>query len=284
MQPPRPPTVQFWNDVLVPKFTRFRRILVDGGAPHSAFALANNPPCNGARVLDIGCGFGETTIELARRAGPTGEAIGIDCCEAFLEHGRRDAADAAVGNARFQALDAQRDELPREINMCFSRFGTMFFDQPGSAMRNLRRAMRRNGRLVMLTWRDLEDNDWLRLAKRVARRHLPAPHDDAPSCGPGPFSMSDPDAVTTLLESAGFTDVRLARYDCAIYIGADVDEAIAFQLEIGPAGEIVRDAGERGEAARPRIAAALRDSLAGAVRPGGVYLGSSSWCVTAVAA
>ncbi|HEY2594088.1 MAG TPA: methyltransferase domain-containing protein [Chloroflexota bacterium] len=262
----------------MPKFTRFRRVLADGFSVHSQRALQMHPVRQGERVLDVGCGFGETTIELARM---TGSALGIDCCDPFLAVGRADAARAGVTGAAFELADGQTAKFQQPFDVCFARFGTMFFTNPAAAMANLRRALRPGGRLLMIVWRRIEDNSPFWTAKQVARKHLPPPADEAPSCGPGPFSMADSDTVGAILKSAGWSDVAFERVDADIWMGDTVEDVLAFQVAIGPAGEIVRDAGALGEEKRPLIVEELRETLTRFQRPGGVFMPTSSWCVTA---
>ena len=275
---PNAEAIGVWNEVLVPKFTRFRRVLADGFSVHSQRALQMHPVGPGERVLDVGCGFGETTIELART---TGSALGIDCCEPFLAVGRADAARAGVAGAAFALADGQTVRFEQPFDLCFARFGTMFFVNPAAAMANLRRAIRPGGRLLMLVWRRIEDNSPFWMAKQIARKHLPPPSDEAPSCGPGPFSMADADTVGAILKSAGWSEIAFERVDADIWIGDTVDDALAFQLAIGPAGEIVRDAEALGEEKRPLIVEELRGALARFQTPSGVLMPTSSWCVTA---
>jgi ubiquinone/menaquinone biosynthesis C-methylase UbiE len=275
---PNAESIGVWNDILVQKFTRFRRVMVEGFGLHSQRALELHPVLPGERVLDVGCGFGETTIELARA---TGSALGIDCCEPFLAIGRADAAKAGVAGAAFQLADGQTAQFEQPFDVCFARFGTMFFSQPAAAMANLRRATRPGGRLLMLVWRRIEDNAPFWLAKQIARRHLPPPADEAPSCGPGPFSMADTDTVQAVLKAAKWSDVAFDRIEVDNWIGDTVENAIAYQLAIGPAGEIVRDAGELGEAKRTLIVEDLRAALAQYQTARGVMMPTSSWCVTA---
>ncbi len=275
---PNAEAIGVWNEILVPKFTRFRRVMADGFSLHSRRALEMHPVHPGERVLDVGCGFGETTIELGRA---TGSALGIDCCEPFLAIGRADAALAGVAGATFQLADGQTAQFEQPFDVCFARFGTMFFTNPAAAMGNLRRALRPGGRLLMLVWRRIEDNAPFWLAKQIARQHLPPPPDEAPSCGPGPFSMADAGTVGAILEAGKWSEVALERVDADIWIGDTVDDAIAFQLAIGPAGEVVRDAGALGEEKRPLIIQDLQAALAPFQTPGGVVMPTSSWCVTA---
>lgn len=273
--------VDFWNDVLVPKFIRFRHILVGGMSNHSAKVLPSLGVKEGDRVIDIGCGFGDTTIELARLAGATGSATGVDCCDAFLEYGRRNAAAEGIGNVAFVEADAQSHAFEPTYDVCFSRFGTQFFENPVAGLRNMRRALKPGGAMAMIVWRTLDDNPCMNLAKQVVTRFLPKPGDDAATCGPGPFSMADRELVAKQLESAGYDAIEFERVDAPVMIGSTVDDAIAFQLAIGPAGEICREAGELAKRRHNKIVDALRSELAPYLTSEGVVMESSSWKVTA---
>src|SRR5262245_17395147 len=135
---PNAESIAVWNDILVAKFTRFRHVIVDGIDEHSQVALARHPVRAGEQALDVGCGFGNDTIRIARAAGAAGGALGVDVCEPFLAAGRADAARAGVANARFRVADAQLERFDEAFDLCFSRFGTMFFANPAAAMANLR--------------------------------------------------------------------------------------------------------------------------------------------------
>jgi SAM-dependent methyltransferase len=276
------PFTAFWNDVMVPKFERFRDVMLDGLSYHSRVPLERLALPAGTRALDVGCGWGDTAIEIARKVGPTGKVLGLDCCDAFLEKGRRDAAAAGLANVRFVAADVQTYRYEREFDFCFSRFGMMFFASPVAAMRNVRSALVPGATLMFITWRALDDNPWVAIPKAVALRFLPPPGDNARTCGPGPFSMADPDVVRAQLAAAGFTDVAFERVDGPVMVGRDVDQALDLQMTIGPAGEIVREAGALAENRRDEIEAALRDELAGHTGDDGrVWMQSSSWTITA---
>ncbi len=283
MSAPNAESIGLWNEILAPRFTRYRGTFVAGSEPHSRAALSRNPVAPGARVLDVGCGFGETTIELARLTGPTGRALGIDVSAPFLAIARADAAAAGVGWVEFRESDAQVARFDETFDVCFSRFGTMFFADPIAALRNLRGAMAAGGRLVMVVWRRLEDNRFAEIPMTVAQRFLStlSPLPPTPAGAPGPFSMADPDALSAQLTAAGWTDVAFERVDADFVVGATIDEAVGFLLTLGPAGRLLRDAGPSGEEKRPEIAAALAERLRPFVTPAGVVLGGSSWCVTA---
>jgi SAM-dependent methyltransferase len=271
----------FWNDVLVAKFERFRNIMLDGLSYHSAVPLSRLQLPSGASAVDVGCGWGDTAIELARKVGASGSVLGLDCCDAFLEKGRRDAAAERLANVRFVVADVQTYPFHPEFDFAFSRFGMMFFSNPVAAMRNVRKALKPGATLMFITWRALDDNPWLALPKQIVSRFLPPPGENAQTCGPGPFSMANPDVVRAQLAAAGFTDATFERIDGAVMVGRDVDQAIDFQLALGPAGEIVREAGAVAEAHREEIAGALRHELGRFVTGDGVRMQSSSWTITA---
>ena len=276
--------IEAWNTVLFEKFTRFRHILVQGLSQHSDAALARCAYARGARVLDVGCGFGDSTLQIARVVAPEGEAVGMDCAENFIAAARADAEREKVHNAHFFVADAQAGDLRGPYDFAFARFGTMFFDMPGAAMRNIRMALKPSGTFTQIVWRRREDNPWLHEAELCVRAIVPVvSHEESGQvhCGPGPFSMSGPDMVSTMLRGAGFERITFERFDCDICIGRDLDDAIEFAMALGPAGEIMRLAGAEGERLRPQVVAGLRETLSQFVRKDGVWAPSSTWFITA---
>jgi ubiquinone/menaquinone biosynthesis C-methylase UbiE len=145
--------IQAWNTVLFDKFLRFRHLIVDGLANHSNAALSRKAYAQGERVLDIGCGFGDSTLRIAASVGPNGEAVGMDCAERFIEACEADARAAGAANAHFFVGDAQWDDLRGPYDHAFARFGTMFFEAPGAAMGNVRRALKPGGTFTQIVWR-----------------------------------------------------------------------------------------------------------------------------------
>lgn len=276
--------IQAWNTVLFDKFCRFRHLLTDGLSAHSDEAFARQPFAPGARVLDIGCGFGDSTQRIAAMAGASGGCVGVDCAENFIRMAGDDARAAGVANASFFVADAQSDDLRGPYDAAFARFGTMFFMLPGAAMRNIRRAIKPGGWLTMIVWRRREDNPWLHDAERCVRALVPVvDHEDTDQvhCGPGPFSMAGPDMVSTMLRAAGYDRIAFERFDADICIGRDLDDAVDFAMALGPAGEIIRLAGDAAQVRKPEIIAALRDALAPYARADGVWAPSSTWRITA---
>jgi ubiquinone/menaquinone biosynthesis C-methylase UbiE len=272
--------VRFWNEVLVPKFVKYKHVLVGGLSKHSEAIFPNLEVNPGDRIVDAGAGFGDTAIMLAGRAGPTGHVMATDCCDAFLEFGRREASENEVTNVSFVVSDIQRQTFEPIHDMIFSRFGTMFFENPVVALKNMRTALKPDGRLTMIVWRTMADNPWLGAAKAIALKHLPPPGDDADTCGPGPFSMAGQDMVTMQLRIAGYDRVEFERVDAPIRMGDSIEDAIGFQLALGPAGEVFREAGDLAEEKREAIEADLRELLEPHVTDDGVVMDSSSWVIT----
>jgi ubiquinone/menaquinone biosynthesis C-methylase UbiE len=275
--------VRFWNDVLAPKFIRFKHILVDGLSHHSEAVFPTLPVREGDQVLDVGCGFGDTALKLAARVGPTGSVVGIDCCDAFLDYARAEVRASNLKNVTFVRGDAEVALPTNQFDFVFARFGTMFFANPVAGLRNMRRALKPGGRMAHIVWRDRADNPWLSMAKDVVLRFLPPPGDQAQTCGPGPFSMSDEGVVRAMMKSAGYEQVELRRIDAPVLVGKDVNDAIAFQLAIGPAGEVFREAGPEAERNRAEIEAALKEAInRQKIATDGIVMDSSSWVIRAI--
>lgn len=275
--------VQFWNSVLAPKFIRFRHILVGGLSLHSEAVFPTLPVGEGDRALDVGCGFGDTAIKLAQLVGPRGHVTGVDCCDAFLAIAEDEVRASGLGNISLMRADAEI-ALPAEaFDFVFARFGTMFFANPVAGMRNMRRSLRPGGRMVHIVWRNRADNPWLSMAKDVVLQFLPEPGADALTCGPGPFSMANEETVRGMMKVAGYEQIEFRRVDCPVLIGRDVEDAIAFQLAIGPAGEVFREAGAEAEQKRVEIEAALAEAInRQKIAADGIVMDSSSWVISAI--
>ena len=274
---------QAWDGPLFDRFVEFRDLLTTGLGAHGEAALAAHPPNPGDRVLDVGCGFGDATQRLVQLVRPNGSALGIDVSENFIETASREAKDAGLSNISFMVGDVQVTEFEQEFDYVFSRMGVMFFANPVVAMRNIQRALVPGGRLCVVVWRKREDNEWVYRAEKVVEKYLEAPEDsDEPTCGPGPFSMASADTTSDILLGAGFEEVEFRRSDLPVTIGHDLDHAIAFNLALGPAGEVLRLSGENADQVRPQIEADLRKALADFVQPDGeVVAPASTWIVSA---
>lgn len=228
------------------------------------------------RVLDVGCGTGQTTRE-AGRAASAGSALGIDLSSAMLDHAARRAAAEGLGNVAFVHGDAQVHPVPpRAFTVALARTSAMFFGDHAAAFCNIRRALEPSGRLVQLNWQPLAENEWLtEIAGALAAGREPM----LPPPGAGPFALSEPERVRSLLRGAGFTDVRFESSQGPMWFGDDADDATGFIL--GVAGWMIRDLDPtRAAAAR----GALRETVERHLGPRGVTFASATWIVTARAA
>jgi SAM-dependent methyltransferase len=271
-----------WSGPLFECFVQYRDLVAGGLGAHGEAALAAHPPRPGDRVVDLGCGFGDTTQRLAGLVGSDGDALGIDVSEPFIELARKEAEEAGAGNVRFAVGDVQVTEFEESFDYAFSRMGIMFFANPVQALRNVGKALSPGGRLCAVVWRRKLDNEWVSRAESVVEQYLDHPEEtDQPTCGPGPFSMANADTVSEQLKIAGFEQITLQRCDLPLKIGNDLDHAVEFNMALGPAGEVLRLWEDRIDEIRPKIAADLREALAELDGPDGVFAPASTWIISA---
>jgi len=246
-------------------------------AAHTARLLAAAAVAPGDRVLDVGCGCGDTTRQAARLAGPAGRALGVDLSAAMVARARLRAREAGLATVEHQQADAQVHPFGTgSFDVAISRFGATYFADPVAAFANLAGAVRPGGRLALLAWQAIERNRWVTALHDAlaAGRMLPPPSPLAPS----PFAFADPARAAAVLAEAGFTAVAVAAVDDPVHLGADADDAYAFVSGIGLTRGLLGGL----EPTRAAAAlAALRTALGAAATPGGVRLGSAAWLVTA---
>lgn len=282
---PNAEAIEAWDTVLFDKYERFRPIVTDGYAVHGDIAMDRLALRPGARVIDLGCGYGDATRALAQRVGATGEVVGVDASPRFIAKASEEAKAAKIENVRFGVRDIQTDDLGGPYDVAFSRYGVMFLLSPVQGFRNVHRSLAPGGRLCVVVWRKREDNPWLNIAERIVRELIPEDahaKKDAVTCGPGPFSMISADMVGDQLVKAGFERITFERSDQPVMIGRDAEEAVAFAMALGPAGEIVRLAGEEGQRKKPEVEAALAKAFEGMRGADGIVRGgSSTWIITA---
>jgi SAM-dependent methyltransferase len=224
------------------------------------------------RVLDIGCGTGQTTRDAARRAG-TGSASGVDIRPAAIERARELAREQEIRNVTFQCADAQVHRFPpQSFDLAISRFGTMFFGDPVAAFGNIRLALHPAGRLVMAVWRARERNEW-----DVVLRQALAEPEEAPA-GLEPFSLADPPTTTAILEAAGFVDVTFTDLSKPVYYGPDLTAALAWVRGFRCVSDVLSGLDP---AATARALGRLGDALTAHMSDNGIWFDSAAWIVTA---
>ncbi|MEC3980596.1 class I SAM-dependent methyltransferase [Amycolatopsis sp. H20-H5] len=227
---------------------------------------------SGDRVLDVGCGMGQSTREAAG-AAVAGSAVGVDVSERMLERARQLSADQGLPNLTFQQADAQVHRFPpAQFDLCISRFGTMFFADPVAAFTNIGHALRPAGRLVLLVWQERDRNEW---ATAIRQTFPAAP--GAPA-GPDPFSLADPATTEGILTAAGFTEVSFTDVREPVYYGPDSAAAFDAVLRLWEFKDLLASLGA---AAAEQASARLRATLAAHTTDGGVYFDSRAWIITA---
>jgi SAM-dependent methyltransferase len=227
-------------------------------------------------VLDIGCGMGQTTREAAR-AAPGGSVVGVDYSAAMIKRARELTEADGLPNVTFVHADSQSHSFPSEsFDVGISRFGTMFFSDPVAAFANIARALRRDGRLVMMVWQAHERNEWsVALAHALAggKEFLPSARH-----GSDPFSLADQDIVTGTLDVAGFTDVTLTDVREPVYYGPDVATALQWVCGFTCTNEVVSSLDS---ASAEDALERLRATLAAHAGPDGIWFDASAWIVAA---
>jgi SAM-dependent methyltransferase len=231
---------------------------------------------SGERVLDLGCGNGASTLEAARMAAP-GEVVGIDLSAAMLTNARLRGAAAGLTNVTFVHGDAQvHDFEPESFDVVISNAGAMFFDDQVAAFTNLRRALRPGGRIALMAWQRLEENEWLTVLRQALAmgRNLP----DPPVGVPGPFGLADRDQVRALLSGSGFIEVTFGDVRDLSVFGSTTAEAYALMCDDGPTRGLLDDLSDTDKAT---ALDQLRSVIAAHKTPSGVVFGSACWLIQA---
>ncbi|MEH1125337.1 class I SAM-dependent methyltransferase [Micromonospora sp. CPCC 206061] len=226
------------------------------------------------RVLDIGCGIGDSTRDAGRTA-VAGSALGVDVSASVLERARHLTEQAGLRNVSYLQADAQIHRFPPEhFDVCVSRFGAMFFTDSIAAFTNIGHALRPGARLVLMVWQSRDRNEWYNLVREAIGADVPEP---ASRVGEAPFALADPAATTAMLAAAGFVDVGVTEVCEPVYYGPDTDAAYDFVTSMGYTQEFLATAdAQSAERSRRRLRVALADRDTG----NGVYVGSRAWIIT----
>ena len=232
----------------------------------------------GERVLDIGCGSGATSLEIARLVAPRGSVTGIDLSPQMLQVARTRATRAAL-EVDFLEADASSGAFGAEFDVAFSRFGVMFFSAPIAAFAHIRKAMNEKGRLTFACWRPIHENPWAAIPLEALQPMLKAPLAAPDPDAPGPYSLANKAKVQSVLSDAGWRNVTLTPWDGAVPVGGGgaLEEAAAFMLRIGPCARAIADQDLDASEAKQR----LIDRLAPLQNKNGVALPGACWLVSA---
>lgn len=281
-QDPQHPNAQqqvYWNEVAGPKWVALDALINDQLEGIGRAAIAHAAVQSGEQVLDVGCGCGHTSQDLATAVGSEGRVLGTDISEPMLNLARERSGN--ISNLEFVCGDAQIHAFEAAaFDLLFSRFGVMFFADPAAAFANLRRALRPGGRCVFACWQEIGQNPWMAIPGAAAMQHLERAAPPDPSA-PGPFAFADKERVHDLLEQAGFNNVVHEAYPCSIAVGRGLarEELLDFLVQMGPAGAAMREA-------EPEVQKRIQASVAEAVAPylrdrEGMVMDAAVWFVSA---
>jgi SAM-dependent methyltransferase len=249
-------------------------------APFGAGALSRLSLQAGQRVLDIGCGAGSTTLEIARRVGDSGHVLGLDIAPAMVAAASGFASAQKIANVTFSVADAQVEPFePASFDAAYSRFGVMFFADPKAAFANIRAALRPGGVLAFACWENIFANEWMFVPGSAvvsvtgSLPPMPGPGE------PGPFSLSDRAQIESLLRDAGFGDVEVTSQAETIVMGdEEVESLVLLTRRVGPVREALRTADA---ATAARIESAVRTAILDRAIDGVVSLAATAFIVSA---
>jgi SAM-dependent methyltransferase len=284
LRPENADQAEYWTENQGPLWVQRQNELDLTLRPFETGLLKRLAAAEGERILDIGCGFGTTSLDIAEQVGPGGYVHGVDISAPMVEKAKARAAEAGLGPDRiaFDVADAGAAhwEGPGYDAAC-SRFGVMFFADPVGAFAHIRTALKPGGRLVFVCWQTLDRNDWMMVPIKAALQHLPAPEATDPHA-PGPFAFADPARVKSLLGDAGFKDVDVHGLETVLELvgGVSAEQATAFFSEIGPLGRLMRDANADADT-EAKVHASVLEAFKAHEEGGKVRLPAATWIVSA---
>ena len=270
--------IEFWNGPAGDSWTEFMDSQDRMLGPLGEAAMAAADLATGHHVIDIGCGCGTTTLELARRVGAKGHVLGVDISTPMLERASKRAAAQAQSSIALQNSDAATYGFaPQSFDRVYSRFGVMFFADPVAAFSNIRAALKPGGRLAFVCWQPLDLNPWMAITISVATQYLERPEPPAPN-DPGPFAFRDPERVTAILSGAGFTGIEMTPNHQALAFEPDIAGTVNKLIQLGPMAQPIAQAPEDVQA---RIKTDLAAAIEAYITVDGVKIDSATWIVSA---
>ena len=247
-------------------------------APYGEKVIAALSPEPGEKILDVGCGNGALSLDVAARVGPQGHVLGLDLSGPMLTLAKQRAGERGLGNLSFEKSDVQVHEFgSADFDAVMSRFGVMFFDDPVTAFANLRSAVRPGGRMAFMCWQSPLENDWLMVPAGTMLEVVPMPELPTPG-SPGPFGLAQPDRTRSILGDAGWSGVELEPVEVQQWLGSDAASAIDFLSRTEIAKSFL---GETDDETRDKVWQAVEVRLANYTTDDGVHLAGRTWLVTA---
>ena len=273
---PNAAQIDYWNTTAVQTWAQYHEQLDRQIEPLGHEAIRVLAPAKGEHIVDIGCGCGYTSLDLAARVGPEGMVLGVDISKPMLEVAFRRPRSASNLRVDFRHLDAQTGDFGQGVfDAAFSRFGVMFFSDPVAAFTNIRTSLKSGGRLGFVCWRAFEENLWMRAPLEAARPFLPPAPASEPTA-PGPFAFADAGRLHSVLIDAGFGSVAIDPFDARIG-GADLEQSLKLALRMGPLGVVLREHPEWTD----KVTDVVKDVLLKYATSNGVLMPAAVWIVLA---
>ncbi len=267
----------YWNGPAAQRWIGARERMDRGMASITAAALELAAPRPGERVLDVGCGYGTTSLLIAERVAPGGSVVGVDISAPMIDEARGRAPRAGSAAVSFVVADAGSHRFDTPFDLLFSRFGVMFFEDPAPAFENLAAALAPGGRMAFVCWQGFRDNPWAFAPLAAARDLLPPTQPFDPEA-PGPFAFADRDRLRRILAAGGFAEVSITGHADEVYIGASAEEATDYAMNVGPLARMVEGVADD---VRAEIRLRVASVVEGFVGPGGVAIPAAVWLVHA---
>ena len=268
--------IDYWNAAGGTIWAELQERLDRQNAPLGLAGIQALRPLPGERILDIGCGAGETSLQLSALIGRAGQVVGVDISQPLLDVARHRPWPADGAPVEFRQADAQTADLGAgQFDGVYSRFGVMFFDKPVEAFGNIRKALKPGGRLTFVCWRTYSENAWMREPMEAAQPFLPASPPSDPHA-PGPFAFADAARTGAMLANAGFVDVGSAAVDLGVG-GSSLEDSLDLAFRVGPLGRALRE----NPGSRDQVTDAVRKVLERYVTPEGTRMPAAVWVVTA---
>ena len=267
-----PNQAEYWNGDAGSAWVKHQERLDAVLAPFTKASLLAMGEIKGLRLLDVGCGCGESTEMLAERQA---DVTGLDISAPMIARASERSAES--GAVQFVCGDAATFEDNAGFDRLYSRFGCMFFENPVASFEHLRQLLRNGGSAQLMCWQSPRDNPWMAIAGRAIAPFLPDQPPRDPRA-PGPFAFADQDYVTGILAQAGFTEIHFESVQRSVLMAPSVEEAIAFQMDIGPAARALRS---MDESTRAEALAAIHGALAPYLTDAGVEMLGAVWLIRA---
>ena len=270
---------KFWNESKGKSWVELQPNIDELFKPISKKVIETLDARPGEKILDIGCGTGGMSFNLSEKVGQSGLVCGYDISHPMLEFAEKRRKERNLSNIKYVEADLQTHKFNGDIfDALFSRFGVMFFEDPVEAFRNLRKVVKKNGRIVFVCWAERLENDWIDLPTAVASRFLELPP-NPPQKSPGPFAFEDKTYVKGVLEESGWSSMNFENFTCSHSSGPTLEEAARFLGKMGPMSGPVEKAGIE---TREKFFSALGQELEKFKTDQGVMMNFSTWIVSAV--